>query len=290
MSSATTIVICTINRPAIVDETLRSLVGMPAFQSEIIVSSGSDSSLLPETAMLPGLRIVTGVKGLTRQRNAALSLVASKYVLFLDDDVELDAAYIDRMESLLDAHPDVVIACGHAVIDRFETRVPVTREMAVRALAEVKRGASWEDSPRWIRGHNMFVRTDIARLVGFDERLPLYALYEDLDFVARCQGHGKAVRNLEARMAHLGAVSGRINEVRLGYSQFANSCYLVRKGIWAAGVVARVFAGQFAKNLLGSLIVREDDLADRRSRLKGNVFALVDFARGRLDPGRIVAL
>jgi GT2 family glycosyltransferase len=290
MSRATTVVICTINRPTIVDETLRSLLCAPSFQSEIVVSSGSETSLLPETAALPQIRFVDGVKGLTRQRNAALRLVESRYVLFLDDDVELDPGYIDRMEALLDGHPEIVIASGHAVLDRLETRALITREMALGALTKADSATGWEDSPRWIRGHNMFVRTEVARLLGFDEQLPLYALYEDLDFVARCQNHGKAVRNLEARMVHLGTMSGRINEVRLGYSQFANSCYLVRKGIWAARVVARVCAVQFARNLVGSLLIRRSDLADRRSRLKGNLFDLADLFRGRLDPQKILVL
>jgi GT2 family glycosyltransferase len=290
MSRATTVVICTINRPAIVDETLRSLFAASSFQSEVVVSSGSETSLLPQTASLAGIQVVEGVKGLTWQRNAALQRVNSRYVLFLDDDVELDPAYIDRMEALFDRQPEVVIACGHAVLDRLETRYVVTREMAVAALADVPRGSGWEYTPRWIRGHNMFVRADIAKLNPFDERLPLYALYEDLDFVARCQNYGKAVYNRESRMAHLGTMSGRINEVRLGYSQFANSHYLVRKGIWATPVVARVCAKQLAGNLAFSLLKRQSELADRRSRLKGNLFALADLFRGRLDPGNILVL
>jgi len=290
MTSPTTVVICTINRPSIVHDTLCSLIRQPEFRSEIVVSIGSGNSLLVESAQLSRVKVLDGVRGLTRQRNAALRLVDSKFVLFLDDDVELAPAYIGRMESLLDEHPEIVIASGHAVLDRFETRKPVTREMAQQALRDTEPATGWEDSPRWIRGHNMFVRTDLAKLLGFDEQLPLYALYEDLDFVARCQNHGKAVRNLDARLAHLGTMSGRINEVRLGYSQFANSVYLVRKGIWEAGVVARVCAAQFARNLAGSVVVRNADLADRRSRLKGNLLALADLFRGRLDPQKIAAL
>jgi GT2 family glycosyltransferase len=290
MSSATTVVICTINRPVIVDETLRSLLRQPQFRSEIILSSGSPSSLAPETARLPRVNLVEGVKGLTRQRNAALQLVDSPYVLFLDDDVELDPEYIDRMESLFEQQPDIAIACGHAVLDRLETRSLVTREMAFRALNETARSNGWEPGPRWIRGHNMFVRSEVAKRTGFDERLPLYALYEDLDFVARSQKHGKAARNMEARIVHLGTMTGRINEVRLGYSQFANAWYLVRKGIWQFGVVLKVWAVQLGGNLVWSMVVRKAELADRRSRLKGNLFAIADLIRGRLDPGNIVAM
>ena len=290
MSSATTVVICTINRPVIVDETLRSLLRQPHFRSEIILSSGSETSLTAETGRLPRVRLVEGVKGLTKQRNAALQLVDSPYVLFVDDDVELDAEYIDRMESLFCQHPEIAIACGHAVLDRLETGKHVSRTMALRALHDTARAVGWEPGPRWIRGHNMFVRTDVAKRTGFDERLPLYALYEDLDFVARCQKHGKAARNLEARIVHLGTMSGRINEVRLGYSQFANAWYLVRKGIWQLGVVLRVCTIQLGGNLVWSVLVRKAELGDRRSRLKGNLFALADLLRGRLDPENIVAM
>jgi GT2 family glycosyltransferase len=286
----TTAVICTINRPAILDETLRSLIDRARFGGQIIVSAGSEASVLRESEMLPYITVMHGVKGLPVQRNAALRLVKSKYVLFLDDDVELGANYVCRMEALFDQYPQIVIACGWAVLDTSETRSVVTREMATRALMESGDRAGWEDTPRWIRGHNMFSRTEVARIVGFDERLPLYGLYEDLDFVARCQRHGKAVRNLEARVAHLGTLSGRINEVQLGYSQFANSFYLARKGVWATRVVARIVTRQLGRNLWGSFVVRETDLVHRRSRLKGNLLAIADVFRGRLDPRNILAL
>jgi GT2 family glycosyltransferase len=290
MSKATTLIVCTINRPAILDETLRSLLSQDLFSSPIIVSSGSEASTRPETANLSGVTVVTGTKGLTKQRNSALNLVESKYILFLDDDVELDAHYVDSMEELFDRHPEIVLASGLAVLDRFETGTVVTRAMALDALKESGTPGGWEDSPRWIRGHNMFVRTDVAREVGFDERLPLYGLYEDLDFRSRCQKYGKAVHNLDARLVHLGFLGGRINDVRMGYSQIANSCYLVRKGSWQAGVVSRICAGQFVKNLLRSCIVSKAELCDRRARLKGNLFAIADLCRGRLNPENILSL
>jgi GT2 family glycosyltransferase len=290
MSKATTVVICTLDRPAVVHETLRSLLSQPGFDSQIVVSSGTEASTHPETAKLRGVTLFTGVKGLTRQRNAALRLVASRYVLFLDDDVELDTHYIDSMEALFSSHPEIVLASGHAVLDRFETRTEVTRLRAMTALKETVTAGGWEDSPRAIRGHNMFVRTEVARSVGFDERLPLYGLYEDLDFKSRCQQYGRAVHNRDARLVHLGVLSGRINDVRLGYSQFANSWYLVRKGDWALGTVPRIWAGQFAKNLLRSCIISNAELCDRRARLKGNFFAIADLFRGRLQPENILTL
>jgi glycosyltransferase involved in cell wall biosynthesis len=290
MSRATTLVVCTINRPAILDETLRSLLSQPRFESRIVVSGGSEDSAQPETAELRDVTFISGTKGLTRQRNAALSLVGSKYVLFLDDDVELDTQYIESMEALFDSRPEIVLASGHAVLDRLATRAVVTRPMAIRALKESIPTGGLEDSPRWIRGHNMFVRTEVARIVGFDEKLPLYGLYEDLDFISRCQRYGKAVHNRHARLAHLGVLSGRIHDVRLGYSQFANSWYLMNKGIWKTGIVSRIWAGQLAKNLLGSCIVSNMDVCDRRARLKGNLFAIADLCRRRLDPENILCL
>src|SRR5262249_46212347 len=156
---------------------------------------------------------LSGTRGLTRQRNAALRLVRSKYVLFLDDDVELDPEYIPSMEALFDSRPEIVVASGDAVLDRLETRSVVTRSMAIGVLKQSVAGGGWAASPRWIRGHNMFARTEVARNVGFDERLPLYGLYEDLDFISRCQRYGKAVHNRDARLVHLGVLSGRINDV-----------------------------------------------------------------------------
>src|SRR5712671_671660 len=126
MGPETTVIICTINRAAALDETVRSLMALPGFNSDIVISAGSKSSLLPGIIEIPNLTVIDHITGLTRQRNAALSLVRSRYSLFIDDDVELDRCYVANMESLMRRERDIALSTGEVVPG---TRKLVTRNM-----------------------------------------------------------------------------------------------------------------------------------------------------------------
>jgi hypothetical protein len=91
-----------------------------------------------------------------------------------------------------------------------------------------------------------------------------------------------------ARGVHLGMKSGRQSGLRLGYSQIANPVYLVRKGSFAW----RRAMGQIGRNIAMNvaLSLRPEPYVDRRGRLRGNVIAIRDLARGRLHPRRILAM
>jgi succinoglycan biosynthesis transport protein ExoP len=87
---------------------------------------------------------------------------------------------------------------------------------------------------------------------------------------------------------HLGTKSGRQSGLRLGYSQIANPVYLVRKGSFAWCRAIRQIARNVAMNIAFSW--RPEPYVDRRGRLRGNVIAIKDLARGQLHPLRILAM
>ena len=134
----------------------------------------------------------------------------------------------------------------------------------------------------------MAIRLATARAHGlrFDERLPLYAWSEDMDFTHRIGRHGCIVKLHGARGVHLGVKSGRSSGRRLGYSQVANPLYLRAKGSYtwrrALGSVGRNVAANVARALWS------EPWVDRRGRLVGNLLGFVDLARGRLDPERVL--
>ena len=82
--------------------------------------------------------------------------------------------------------------------------------------------------------------------------------------------------------------AGRTSWVRFGYSQVANTVYLARKGTMRRARAWRLSVPPVVANLVFSLLPQS--LIDRRGRLKGNLLALWDLARGRLDPRRILSL
>jgi hypothetical protein len=87
---------------------------------------------------------------------------------------------------------------------------------------------------------------------------------------------------------HLGEKAGRTSGKRLGYSQIANPIYLLKKGTIPPDLARRLMRGNLASNLLRSF--RPEPYIDRRGRLAGNLLALIDLPRGRLDPRRVLEL
>ena len=124
--------------------------------------------------------------------------------------------------------------------------------------------------------------------IAFDERLPLYSWAEDVDFSRQAAPFGRIVRSDRLVGVHRAVKNGRTKGTRFGYSQIANQLYLARKG-----TITRKLALIYgARNVLANLrrAIRPEPFIDRRGRLLGNWFGLVDIVRGRSAPERILDL
>ncbi len=287
----TTVVICSAGRPVILHDTVLALLKQTVQPASTILSLCEESSALRETARLPRVRRILSPQGLPIQRNSAIPLVRTRYTLFLDDDVELAPDYIEQMERLFAADPAIVAASGGVAADGAPDRTGIERQAAVKAIREYR--GSRDCVPfKDVYGCNMFVRSDVLRLEKFDERLPLYAWLEDLDFSLRCKRHGKIVRNRAALVAHLGAQSGKTSDVRYGYAKVANPWYLWRKSVLnsLSEVIVRYWAKTTLANLLRAFSPNEVQRANYRRRLSGNLMAYRDLILGRIDPLNILKL
>jgi len=69
----TVIVICSADRPQTLHETVAALVRQTIAPAAILLSLCDQQSLLDETARLPLVRVIYGLRGLTKQRNTSLS-------------------------------------------------------------------------------------------------------------------------------------------------------------------------------------------------------------------------
>src|ERR1700730_14969845 len=123
------VIVCSANRAAILHETLVSLARQTHSPEQVVVCVPDETSVVASTGEVPRTRIIIGPRGLTAQRNFAVSQVASdaELILFLDDDVELIDSFIARIRSTFASCADVVLA-GGVDIGHGESAASLTRE------------------------------------------------------------------------------------------------------------------------------------------------------------------
>ncbi|NHN89125.1 glycosyltransferase family 2 protein [Acetobacter conturbans] len=289
-----TVGLATSGRAPILKSLIEELGRQSVMPSRIVVCyrnpsdvEGVTPALVPEAELV----LLQGNRGLPAQRNVILDHVGdTDIVLFLDDDFFPQQDYIRNMLDVFRSDARIVGMTGQ-VLEDGAIGPGLTVEHALPRLKNVSPA-----SPDVVTdvfntyGCNMAFRLDVIRREGvrFDERLPLYAWYEDIDFSRRLLPYGRIVRGDAAQGIHLGSKSGKTSGVRLGYSQIVNPFYLARKGsyLWSHALQS---AGRHTLiNLARSF--RPEPWVDRKGRMVGNWLAWRDVARGRLNPERILDL
>lgn len=288
------VAIPTANRPAIVAATVRDIARQNRLPDMVIVSLSAPEDIgdLDADDLPFRLKVVTGRKGLSAQRNRALEeLYPDDIVLMLDDDFLMAPNFIENTLDVFRRDPEVVVATGTVLADGIhgpgyshdQGRKMLSHRDSPRLSSEVKPTFSGY-------GCNLALRVSAvaAHEIWFDEELPLYSWLEDLDFSRRLSRFGKVVRSGAMRGVHLGTKTGRTPGLLLGYSQIANPRYLVRKGsVWWP------YAYQLmGRNLLSNLIhsIYPPAHIDFRGRLRGNFIAIRDIFRKDVSPLRILEL
>ncbi len=280
--------IATRGRPAILAGVLRDLERQTRRPDRIIVCHVTPD----DVTGCAGAEFITASAGLPRQRNAILDVASDcDVVLFLDDDFLCAPDFLAVTEAAFVAHPDMVVATGLVVADGAKGP-GYSLEEGARLLAADRPPADSATVETAFNGYgcNMAFRMAAVRAhhIRVDERLPLYAWYEDIDVTRRLGEHGTILRLLGARGVHLGSKSGRVKQLRLGYSQVVNPIYLARKGSFPWNHAIPSAARHCLANLVRSL--KPEPWADRRGRFRGNMIGLWDLVRGRAAPERILDL
>jgi cellulose synthase/poly-beta-1,6-N-acetylglucosamine synthase-like glycosyltransferase len=134
----TTVIICSVHRPTILHETVLGLLKQTVQADAIILSLCDEASALRETKVLPGVTCVVGPQGSSAQRNTAIPLAPTPYVLFLDDDVELASDFIGQMERIFAADAAIAAAPGKVVADGAKGGKGIEREAALKAVHEYR--------------------------------------------------------------------------------------------------------------------------------------------------------
>jgi GT2 family glycosyltransferase len=293
MSLRIAVGIPTTGRPAVLAEALRELQAQTRQPDRILVCCARPADIAALDSQLHGVEVFLSSAGSSRQRNRILDAARDcDMVVFFDDDFLPQPGYLERMEQLFEARPSVVVATGRLLADGAcgpGLSVSEGRAMLRNAPAD---GDALAATPTFNGyGCNMAVRVDVARCNGlrFDERLPLYGWQEDSDLSRRLAPYGEILLLEGARGVHLGVKHGRTSGLRFGYSQIANPLYIARRTArYPLGHALLQMVRNLGANSLRAL--SPEPWVDRRGRLRGNLIAVADLLRGRLDPERVLAL
>ena len=276
-------------------ETVRQLVAQLERQTRpadgILVVGSCEADVEGVSLASAGTNVLITDRGLCRQRNAGIAAVLDRadVVIFFDDDFVPAKEYVEAVEQILVRDPDVAGLTGDLVDDGI-LHNPIGFADAVRRLdtdqeRPIKMGRRQRKS---LYGCNMVLRLSALGELRFDENLPLYGWMEDVDLTYQLGCRGKLLSGPELTGIHLGVRSGRQPGKRLGYSQVANVLYLYRKKTMRPDIGWRQLLKNLAANSVRS--VWPEPHVDRRGRLQGNLLAIFDLMRGRLDPRRILTL
>lgn len=289
MSANLVIGIASTGRAEVLAGTVARLVAQSRAPDRVILSVTCERDVDADAlAHVPlPIEVHYSAAGLTRQRNAVLTLVAPQdIVVFIDDDFLPADDYIATVCDLFDRHPVVAMATGRVLADgilgpgitfeQAETYIRRGRGRIEGALHSVYNGY----------GCNMAIRARpvLAHDLRFDERLPMYGWLEDVDFSRQIAQHGLVVKCPGMTGVHLGTKAARSPGARLGYSQVANPLYLVSKGTMARHRAFAIMSRNLVMNLLRFWV--PEPWVDRRGRLRGNLLAMRDLIRGQLCPER----
>jgi hypothetical protein len=242
------------------------------------------------------VRVVFGPPGSSVQRNRALSEVGGKcdIVAFFDDDFIPSRFWIERIQTLFSAQPDVGIVTGRVLADgvrvggiEWPTGKAIVDKVDYSAVGDTLSSYKLEDckSPY---GCNMAFRASTIADLKFDERLVLYGWLEDRDFGFRAAARLRIVSTDFVWGVHLGANRGRTSGLRFGYSQIVNPWYLMKKRTINPSDAFIYIASALSRNALGTVI--NDPDIDRWGRLKGNLTGVRDIVLGNWAPERITDL
>lgn len=287
--------IATTGRREVLRDTLEQIARQERRPDRILICPVADNDVDWDHAA--GLAVpverVTGPQGSSAQRNAIIEVAGDPdVIIFFDDDFLPADGFLAETECLFLQNPDIIAATGHVLADGIRgPGIDLPEALAILAADTApENGKAGVEPTVNLYGCNMAFRFATIMRSGarFDENLPLYGWHEDIDFSGQLSGLGRIVLADALRGVHRGVKRGRTSGVKFGYSQVANTVYVMRKGTMGWPRALRFLIGNTLANVIGSL--RPQGLVDRRGRLKGNLLAYGDLLRGRIDPRRILSL
>jgi GT2 family glycosyltransferase len=285
------VIVASIGRSEEIGQLLQNLEQQTYLPSSIVLSVEKTSDLPGNID--PAVYVIMGPRGLPVQRNRGMEHVLrdSDIVVFFDDDFLPAKDALAEIARLFEGNEDIIGATGNVLSDGVK-RGGVPYDEAVEILAKYEHAR--QSTPvvnidtDAAYGCNMAFRTAAIGACRFDEKLPLYAWQEDVDFTGQLLAKGRMVKTTAFSGVHRGVSKGRSPGLALGYSQIVNPAYLMRKGTMRRKKALLLMMKNFIAN--HAMLLFPEPLIDRAGRSHGNWLGLWDVVTGQSDPGKILHL
>ena len=251
--NAVGIIIPTVNRPRDLRVTLESIMRQTTLPSEIIIVDASDtndtSDLVRDFSGTHPLvpfkyaRVKANQRNASRQRNIGVVLSVSPLLCFLDDDVELEATYLNEIVTVFEGDIQKRIGgVGGNIIN--VTLKQGTLSFKVEQLFGLHSGRmkmsrlgqntgcyTFEGRPfkaEWLSGGNCTIRREVFQDHAFEEAFEGYSLYEDALFSHEVSKKMELWIQPAAKMRHFPSGVGRLDSAMLMRMRIRNQYYLFK--------------------------------------------------------------
>lgn len=308
------VIVCTHRRPESLRRFLESLAAQDQHPDQLLIvdASPDDSSErmlrdFPRAEQLADelryARVEGDQRGLTRQRNLALSWVTTDLVVFFDDDIVLLPGCLSEMQKVHRELGDQVVGVGAfmqnqcspeawPLLWRVRRRLGMTPNLQPGRYHRSGVSTPWVFQAEtdeliegdWLPGCAMMWKTVVVRAAGFDERFDGYAQGEDLDISLRVRHQGKLLVAGPARVLHLYEPSGRPDPFRWGYMAIYNKYQIHRRALPDRGwcdVAWFAYAWTVDTLLLARHLTALSMWGPVARQLAGRLTAVYDILRGR---------
>lgn len=258
------VVVVSWNALAIVQQCLPSVVQSSYPNLEIIFADNASTDGSSEWVIdnHPEVKIVRHPENwaFCKGNNEAVKHATGKYVVLLNNDVEVSRDWLEPLVDLMEREQSVGAVqpklLSHSDRTRFEyagaaggyldkNGYPFARGRLFFTLEEDKGQYSDPIDIFWAAGAAIMIRTDLyANLGGLDERLFMHM--EEIDFCWRLMRHGhRVVCNPASTVYHIGGASLAKGSPRKVYLNYRNNLLVLYKNMpqhaWTGLLVRRVF-------------------------------------------------
>jgi GT2 family glycosyltransferase len=219
------------------------------FRTVVVDNGSGDDSRAWLAERWPAVEVV-GLPvnvGVTRALNVCVGAAAGELVALLNNDVELDPAFLGELVAALDAHPEAGVAAPKLIDFHDRRRLDGAGDVFHWSGYAARRGQGELDRGQYDRaraifgacgGAALYRRAAFAEVGGFDEQFEAFLEDVDWSFRAQLAGHG-CFYAPSALAYHMGSATlGSRLEGRTLYLNWRNAVWTIAKN-YPAGALAR---------------------------------------------------